>query len=202
MDSPLGLFPPGAAVDPSGQLVVGGCGLRDLADRYGTPLYVVDEGSLRSRVARFRTALADRWPNSKVLFASKAFPCRAVERVMVDEGIGVDVAGGGELAIALAAGVPPSDIVLHGNAKTRAELQMAVDAGVGTVVVDNHDDIDRLEQVVRERQHVSYWCASCLGCAPTPTTQSPLVRSAPNLACRSQRPAWRSLGCGSATSSF
>jgi diaminopimelate decarboxylase len=77
-----------------------------------------------------------------------------VLELMAEEDIGADVAGGGELALALAAGVPPSEIVLHGNAKTEAELRMAIDAGVGTVVIDNHDDIDRLEAIVTRCQHV------------------------------------------------
>jgi diaminopimelate decarboxylase len=148
------LLPPGAELDGAGQLVVAGCRLKELAEEFGTPLYVVDEESLRREAGRLRTTLRDRWPNSKVVFASKAFPCAAVLELFAEEGIGVDVAGGGELAIALAAGVPPGEIVLHGNAKTEDELQMAVDAGVGTVVIDNHDDIDRLERIVTHRQHV------------------------------------------------
>jgi diaminopimelate decarboxylase len=150
----LELLPPSAEVDCAGRLVVAGCALRELAEQYGTPLYVVDEPSLRSQVRRVRNALRDRWPNSQVVFASKAFPCAAALELMAEEDIGVDVAGGGELATALAAGVPPSEIVLHGNAKTDAELRMAIDAGVGLVVIDNHDDIDRLEETVTGRQHV------------------------------------------------
>lgn len=150
----LDLLPPGSELDSTGQLVLGGCGLRDLAEEYGTPLYAVDEQAMRGQARRFRDALRERWANSQVVFASKAFPCAAVLELMSEEGLGVDVAGGGELALALAAGVPASDIVLHGNAKTEAELRMAVDAGVGTVVIDNEDDIDRLEQLVTGCQHV------------------------------------------------
>lgn len=150
----VGLLPPGTEIDRTGQLVVAGCALRELAEEFGTPLYVIDEQSLRSQAQRFRRALGDRRPNSQVLFASKAFPCAAALEVLAEEGIGVDVAGGGELAIALAAGVPPQSIVMHGNAKTEAELRLAVTAGVGTIVIDNHDDIDRLEQIVTEVQHV------------------------------------------------
>jgi diaminopimelate decarboxylase len=148
------LLPPGAEVDATGRLVVAGCALRELAEEFGTPLYVVDEQSLRLQAQRVRGELLARWPNSKVVFASKAFPCAAVLELMAEEGIGADVAGGGELATALAAGVAPSEIVLHGNAKTEAELRMAVETGVGTVVIDNHDDIDRLEEIVTGRQHV------------------------------------------------
>jgi diaminopimelate decarboxylase len=148
------LLPPGTTVDPSGQLIVAGCALRELAEEFGTPVYVVDEQTLRSQARRFTRRLQQRWPNSRVVFASKAFPCAPVLGLMADEGIGAEVAGGGELAIALAAGVAPRDVVVHGNAKTDAELRMAVDAGAGLVVIDNHDDIDRLEQIVTGRQHV------------------------------------------------
>jgi diaminopimelate decarboxylase len=150
----LDLLPPSAEVDASGQLSVAGCRLRDLASEYGTPLYVIDEPELRAQARRFRTALSERWPNSRVVFASKAFPCGAVLDCFAQEGLGVDVAGGGELAIALAAGVAPESIVVHGNAKTDAELQLAIDAGVGLIVIDNHDDIDRLERLVTGSQHV------------------------------------------------
>jgi diaminopimelate decarboxylase len=150
----LGLFPPGSAVDPDGELVVGGCRLADLAARWGTPMYVVDEQAVRSQVRRYRQALAAAWPHSRMVWASKAFPCTAVYRLMAAEGIGVDVAGAGELLMALAGGVDPALIVMHGNAKTDAELRMAVDVGVGLIVIDNTDDIDRLEDLVRSEQPV------------------------------------------------
>jgi diaminopimelate decarboxylase len=150
----LDLFPPGTQMNSAGEITVGGCDLEELAQRFGTPLYVIDEAALRRQAQRFRDALRQRWPDSRVVFASKAFPCAAVVGALASEGLGVDVAGGGELAVALAAGVPPADIVVHGNAKTEAELRMAVDAGAGTIVVDNHDDIDRLEALVTGCQHV------------------------------------------------
>jgi diaminopimelate decarboxylase len=150
----LALFPPGSRVDPDGQLVVGGCRLADLAAAWGTPLYVVVEDAVRAQVRRFRQALEAEWQRSRMVFASKAFPCTAVYRLMAEEGIGVDVAGGGELAMALAGGVDPALIVMHGNAKTTAELQMAVDAGVGLIVIDNTDDIDRLQTMVTGEQAV------------------------------------------------
>jgi diaminopimelate decarboxylase len=150
----LGLFPPGSSVDPDGELVVGGCRLTDVAAVWGTPLYIVDEGAVRAQVRRFRHALEAEWASSRMVFASKAFPCTAMYRLMAEEGIGVDVAGAGELAMALAGGVDPARIVMHGNAKTTAELQMAVDAGVGLIVIDNTDDIDRLEDLARPGQPV------------------------------------------------
>jgi diaminopimelate decarboxylase len=150
----LGLFPPGSSVDPDGELVVGGCRLADLAARWGTPLFVLAEDAVRAQVRRYRQALDAQWPDSRMVWASKAFPCTAVYRLMASEGIGVDVAGAGELAMALAGGVDPALIVMHGNAKTPAELRMAVDAGVGLIVIDNTDDIDRLEEIVRGEQPV------------------------------------------------
>ena len=154
MTSVLELFPPGAAVDDGGELVVGGCRLRDLAAEFGTPAYVVDEGALRLRAREYRDELAARWPDALAIFASKAFPCTAVLRALAEEGLGCDVAGAGELVHALAAGIDPGRIYLHGNAKTDEDLQRAIDAGVGTVVIDNFDDIDRLERLVVREQGV------------------------------------------------
>ena len=143
----LGLFPPGSQVDADGELMVGGCRLADLAAEWGTPLYVIDEAGVRGQVRRFRRALDTAWPNSRMVFASKAFPSTPMYRLMAEEGIGVDVAGPGELVMALAGGVDPARIVMHGNAKTTAELRTAHDAGVGLIVIDNTDDIDRLEDI-------------------------------------------------------
>src|ERR1700683_5091678 len=144
-DELLGLFPPGSRLDPDGERVVGGCRLADLAAAWGTPLFVIDDEAIRAQVRRFRQALELNWPGARMVWASKAFPCTAVYRLMAQEDIGVDVAGGGELVMALAGGVDPARIVMHGNAKTTAELTMATEAGVGLIVIDNTDDIDRLE---------------------------------------------------------
>ena len=148
MSDIVDLFPPGAAVDDGGDLIVGGCRLRDLAAEFGTPAYVVDEGALRARAREYRDELAARWGESLAIFASKAFPCTGVLRVVAEEGLGCDVAGAGELVHAVAAGIDPSLIYLHGNAKTDEDFERAIDAGVGTVVVDGFDDIDRLERLV------------------------------------------------------
>ena len=144
-DALLGLFPPGSRLDNDGELVVGGCRLADLAAAWGTPLYVLDDEAIAAQVRRFRKALELSWPNARMVWASKSFPCTAVYRLMAAEGIGVDVAGGGELVMALAGGVDPARIVMHGNAKTTAELTMATEAGIGLIVIDNFDDIDKLE---------------------------------------------------------
>jgi diaminopimelate decarboxylase len=150
----LGLFAPNVAVGADGHLTVGGCRADAIAEEFGTPAYVVDEDHLRDRARRFSAAMASGWPNGRVSFASKAFPCTAIYRVMAEEGLGVDVAGPGELMMALAGGVDPSLIILHGNAKTDADIQQALDAKVGTVVIDNFDDIDRLERMVTGEQSV------------------------------------------------
>ena len=113
-------------------------------------MLVVSEPALRARAREYADGLAARWPRSRVVFASKAFPCTAVQRVMVEEGLGLDVAGGGEIVTALAAGVDPALLVLHGNAKGDDEIAMAAEHGIGLVVVDNGDDVDRLEATGRE----------------------------------------------------
>jgi diaminopimelate decarboxylase len=147
-ESLLSLFPPGSDVDGEGMLRVGGCRADALAETYGTPVLVVAEDALRARAREYVDELAARWPRSRVVFASKAFPCTAVQRVMVEEGLGLDVAGGGEIVTALAAGVDPALLVHHGNAKGDEEIAMAVEHGIGLVVVDNADDVDRLEAAV------------------------------------------------------
>lgn len=144
----LGLFPPGSRTDGDGTLVVGGCRLDDIAAEFGTPAIVVAEDALHDRAREYLTAFRSRWPRSEVAFASKSFPCTAVQRVMVSEGLHLDVAGGGEILSALKAGIDPDRLILHGNAKTDEELVMAVANGLGLVVVDNFDDIDRLERIV------------------------------------------------------
>jgi diaminopimelate decarboxylase len=150
----LALFPENSSVLPDGELAIGGVGVRELATMFGTPAYVVDEAGLRHQARRMADGLAARFPDSEVVFASKSFPCLAAYRLFAAEGLSIDVAGAGELVMALAAGVAPGRIYLHGNAKTTAEVTMALEAGVGTVVVDNFDDIDRLEQLASRPQRV------------------------------------------------
>jgi diaminopimelate decarboxylase len=145
------LFPQGTRLDERGVLQLGGCDALALAREFGTPAYVVAEDDLRSRARAMLAAYRARCPDTEVHFATKAFPCTAVLRVLAQEGIGCDVASGGELTLALHAGVAPQRIVLHGNAKSSAELRLAVRAGVGLVVIDNLDEVDRLERVVAQQ---------------------------------------------------
>ncbi|MCV7215365.1 diaminopimelate decarboxylase [Mycobacterium crocinum] len=143
----LGLFPAGSRID-GGVLSVGGCRLDELAAEFGTPVMVVAEDAVRQRAREYLSAFRDRWARSDVAFASKAFPCTAIQRLAAEEGLLLDVAGGGEIVTALAAGADPARMLLHGNAKTDEEIEMAVGSGVGLIVVDNFDDIDRLERIV------------------------------------------------------
>lgn len=149
----LSLFPEGTTV-VDGEIAVSGVRVSDLAAAYGTPAYLVDESALRKRIRHYRDGLSLRWPNSRVYFASKAFPATATYRVMSEEGLGIDVAGGGELVMALAGGADPRDILLHGNAKTDADLQMAIDAGVGLIIVDNLQEIEQLIALATGQQDV------------------------------------------------
>src|SRR4051794_31992549 len=149
-------YPLGSRLMDDGRLELGGCDALDLAREFGTPVIVVSEDDIRARVRAFKQAFAARTADFEVHFASKAFACTAVLRLMASEGLACDVAGGGELHMALKAGFDPGRIHLHGNAKSRRELQEAHDAGVGHVVLDNDRDIERLEEIVApgERQAV------------------------------------------------
>jgi diaminopimelate decarboxylase len=145
------VLPLGSRVDARGHLEVGGCDTVELAREFGTPAYVYAEDDLRARARAFVEALRARHDDFDVLFASKAFPCTAAYRLFAAEGVACDVASGGELALALRGGFDPARIYLHGNAKSLAELNEALDAGVGHVVLDSFMDIDRLERVAAER---------------------------------------------------
>lgn len=150
----ISLFPSGTSLSESNELLIGGCLASELVSTFGTPALIIDEAALRDRARRYQDGLRSRWPNSEVIWASKSLPLTSVFRLLGQEGLGIDVAGGGELVMALAAGISPSKILVHGNAKTDDELEMAVKAGVGTIVIDNFDDIDRLERIVKGEQAV------------------------------------------------
>jgi diaminopimelate decarboxylase len=131
---------PAGARRVDGALMVGGVDVRDLAGEYGTPFYLVDEDDFRARCRAWRTAL----PDGDIYYAGKALLSRAVARWVADEGLGLDVCTGGELAVALSAGFPPARIGFHGNNKSSAELADAVQAGVGRIIVDSYLEIARL----------------------------------------------------------
>ncbi|QBE48721.1 diaminopimelate decarboxylase [Leucobacter triazinivorans] len=148
------IFPPNASVRTDGVLEIGGCALPELAAEYGTPLYVIDELGLRERMRAYRDGLAARRPNSQVAFASKSFPVLAAYAIAAAEGLAIDVAGAGELLLALESGAPPELIHLHGNAKSEEELALAVDAGIGTIVLDGEADVERLDALLTRPQDV------------------------------------------------
>ena len=137
---PRNLLPDTAEIGPDGNTAVGGCDLVNLANQWGTPLFVYDEDHLRSRCREAVAAFG-----GGVAYASKAFLCSAMARLAHEEGLQLDVATGGELFLARRAGVPGNRLVLHGNNKSDAELAMAVDEGVGRIVIDSFDELDRLE---------------------------------------------------------
>jgi diaminopimelate decarboxylase len=141
------LLPAGTRVNERGHLEIGGCDTIELAAEFGTPAYVVAEDDLRLRARSYLRELAVRHPDFEVLFACKAFPCTSVCRVFAEEGLACDVASGGELQIALRGGFEAARIYLHGNAKTEEELREALRAGVGHVVLDSRDELERLARI-------------------------------------------------------
>jgi diaminopimelate decarboxylase len=148
------VYPIGSRVDERGRLEIGGCDVIELAERFGTPAYVVAEEDLRARARAFIEAFgAAGQEDFEVVFASKAFPATAVMSLFAREGLGCDVASAGELHLALRAGFDPARLVLHGNARDDAELLAALAARVGHIVIDNHDDIERLERLTAGATH-------------------------------------------------
>ncbi len=140
----LTLLPRTTRVDAGGRTSVGGCDLVELAKHHGTPLYVYDEEELRARCATYREHFG-----GAASYASKAFLNLAMARLVAEEGLGLDVATGGELAVARSAGFPPERLVLHGNNKSMEDLARALELGVGRLVVDSDDELDRIEALVR-----------------------------------------------------
>jgi diaminopimelate decarboxylase len=159
------LLPMTAAVDQRDRLSIGGVDLIDAAEEFGTPLFVYDEVHLR---ARCREAV-EAWGDG-VAYATKAFLCRAMARLADDEGMSLDVSTAGELHVALAAGVSPERLVLHGNNKSDDELATAMAAGVGRIIVDSFDEIDRIERL----------CIASDGSGP-PVPPKVLVRITPGV---------------------
>lgn len=148
------VLPPSAAVTAEGHLSIGGCDLVELAEEHGTPLVVYDEGALRGMARAYRAAFSALAPDVDVIYASKAYFGQAMLRLACEEGLCVDVASGGELFAALNAGFPPERIYMHGNNKDAREIGEALDAGVGTVIVDNLDEIALLDRLSAARGHV------------------------------------------------
>jgi diaminopimelate decarboxylase len=157
----LSVWPRSARPEPHGDVAVGGVSLAEAADRFGTPVYVLDEQEVRERCRAYRTA----FPEADVVYAAKAFLCRAMAHWVQDEGLGLDVCSAGELALAVTTGFPPEKIVLHGNAKSPEDLRTALRLGVGRIVVDSTSEITRLAAIT-----------------PADSRQKVLVRVVPGIA--------------------
>jgi len=138
------VYPIGSRLNERGRLEVGGCDVVELAAEFGTPVYVYAEDDMRARARAFVEAFRARSERFEVIYASKAFPCTAAYRLFSEEGLSADVASGGELHLALAAGMDPQRLYMHGNNKSPAELDYAIESGIGHIVVDSFDEIERL----------------------------------------------------------
>ncbi|MBI2866581.1 MAG: diaminopimelate decarboxylase [Chloroflexi bacterium] len=151
MADTLSLFPVGTTVDLQGHLVIGGCDTVELAQTYGTPLYIFDEATLREQCRSFNVVFHSYYPDSQVLYACKAFICKALARLLAEEGQGLDVVSAGEAAIARAAGFPLERVYFHGNNKAPEELEMALEWGVGRIVLDNEHELALLKAVAQRQ---------------------------------------------------
>jgi len=148
----LALFPRASSINAAGHLVIGGCDTCDLASEFGTPLYVFDEATIRHQCREFSERFKGRYPDAKVSYAAKAFLNRAMARLVMEEGLGLDVVSSGEFAIARSVGFPSEEVYFHGNNKTPLELTQALDWGVGRIVVDSVYELRLLDQICAERR--------------------------------------------------
>ena len=146
----LGAVLPLTAEVKDDHLYVGGVDMVELAREQGTALYVMDEADMRTRMETYLAAFRSRYQNSDVVYASKAFLNKEAARIVADEGLCLDVSGGGELAIALAAGFPTERIFMHGNNKTPRELREAIQAGVGRIIIDSRIELKRISEIAGE----------------------------------------------------
>ncbi len=144
------MLTPNLNVNEEGHLCIGGADCCDLVQQYGTPLYVMDENMIRENCRSYRDVIDQEYEGRGLIcYASKAFSCKEMYRIVQSEGLGADVVSGGELYTALAAGMDASKLVFHGNSKTPHELLYAVQAGVGRIVVDHLYELDRLNQIAK-----------------------------------------------------
>ena len=151
------VYPAGSRVNEAGHLEVGGCDVVEVAREFGTPAYIYVPDDIRARARAYvdgLAALGESPGSAEVLYASKAAPVTAIYEICREEGLSVDVASGGELTMALRAGFEGERIYLHGNNKGEAELRLAIEAGVGCIVIDSLDEVDRLERLLERPQRV------------------------------------------------
>jgi len=145
------LLPVTSTVTADGHLGIGGCDVTELVEEFGSPLYVYDESTIRTMCRDFVGSFTSEYPNSHVSYSTKAFANPALSRILEEEGLGVNIVTGGELAVAKAVGFPAERIIFHGNNKSPTELQEAIDYGVGCIGIDSQQEIDLLNEVAGER---------------------------------------------------
>ncbi|MFC1988099.1 diaminopimelate decarboxylase family protein, partial [Chloroflexota bacterium] len=143
----LSLFPLTAEVNDQGHLMIGGCNTVELATEFGTPLYLFDELSLRNKCAEFKAEFGHRYADTTVIYACKAFINKALLLILKQEGLGLDVVSGGELGFARSVGYPLDKVYFHGNNKSAEELNLALEWGVGRIVVDNFHELRMLREI-------------------------------------------------------
>lgn len=139
-------------VNEGGNLEIGGCDVKELAEKYGTPLYIMDEDDIRNNCRIYADAMKKHYDgNGLILYASKALSCKYMYRIAKEEGLGVDTVSGGEIYTALAAGFPAERIYFHGNNKTKDEIAFAVSENIGCIVADNENELDIIEEIAKEQ---------------------------------------------------
>jgi diaminopimelate decarboxylase len=148
------VYPIGSRVNEHGHLEIAGCDVVELAERFGTPAYIYAEEDMRRRAREYLRAFEQRTDAFEVIYASKALPVTAAYAVMREEGLSVDVASGGELRMALAAGYDPARVHLHGNNKGEDELRYAFESGVGHLILDSFDEIELADRLLDRTQRV------------------------------------------------
>ena len=148
----LTLFPLTAEISEQGHLAIGGCDVVELANEFGTPLYVFDEVTLRRKCQEFKEEFRKRYAETSVIYATKAFTNKALALIIKEEGLGLDVVSGGELSIADSVGFPQDKVYFHGNNKALDELNLALDLGVGRIVVDNFYELELLNGLAKGRR--------------------------------------------------
>jgi diaminopimelate decarboxylase len=147
----LALFPLTAEISKAGHLCLGGCDVVELIKEFGTPLYIFDEQTLRHKCREFKDEFCKYYPDTLVIYASKAFLNKALALIFKEEGLGLDVVSGGELSIAHSVNFPLDKVYFHGNNKMPEELNLALDLGIGRVVVDNFYELETLNRLAKER---------------------------------------------------
>ena len=147
----LSLFPQTAGVNHKKHLMIGGCDTIELAATFGTPLYVFDEATLRNRCREYRQGFSQRYPDTSVIYACKAFINPALALLLKEEGLGLDVVSAGEISVVRPVAFPPEKLYFHGNNKTVEELSLALEWGVGHIVIDNFHELRLLGKLAEER---------------------------------------------------